>query len=602
MTTQVDTHSPETIAAKRESTPFIGRLSAKWLTEKTLRLGFWLLAIVVGFLHVWDGRNSMNQDGVSYLDMGDAYFRGDWTMALNAYWSPLYAWLLGFVMNVFRPSPEWEFAVAHLVNFFVFLFAFGCFEFLLREVIKTDQERSLKLNGRAGVGLPRLGWLCFGYMLFLWATLYYIPLRLITPDVCVAALVFLASGLILRLRRGVHSWKLFVALGVTLALGYMAKAVMFPLAFVYLVVALFAFGNGRRAIPRVAVSLALFLLLSSPLIIALSITKGRLTFSDTGKITYAWFVNGVPVRHWQGEGTGSGAPIHPTRKLLDRPTLYEFNGPIGGTFPVWYDPSYWYEGVRLRFDLMGQAKATLLALGRYHRMFFSYLQSGLFIGFLVLLLYSSWRPKDWLRSIAAQWPLLAPALAAMLLYAVVYVEARYVGPFIILFWLGLYSAPRLPAAAPAKRVTECVAIVMTALLVILLFVSTAVKARFLALDVWRGKIVAPHKQWDVARGLQELGVHPGDKIATVYPEASTGSRSRMMATARLARVQVVAGITPRDSSEFWTADPATREQVINLFKSTGARIILSEDLPDNTPPDNWVKVGDTSYHAYFLTR
>jgi hypothetical protein len=27
-------------------------------------------------------------DGISYLDIGDAYWRGDWHMAINAFWSP----------------------------------------------------------------------------------------------------------------------------------------------------------------------------------------------------------------------------------------------------------------------------------------------------------------------------------------------------------------------------------------------------------------------------------------------------------------------------------------------------------------------------------
>ena len=34
----------------------------------------------------------MISDGVSYLDIGDAYFRGDWKAAVNAYWSPVYSW------------------------------------------------------------------------------------------------------------------------------------------------------------------------------------------------------------------------------------------------------------------------------------------------------------------------------------------------------------------------------------------------------------------------------------------------------------------------------------------------------------------------------
>lgn len=30
----------------------------------------------------------MNVDGISYLDMGDAYLRGGWRMLVNGHWSP----------------------------------------------------------------------------------------------------------------------------------------------------------------------------------------------------------------------------------------------------------------------------------------------------------------------------------------------------------------------------------------------------------------------------------------------------------------------------------------------------------------------------------
>ena len=41
---------------------------------------------------------------------------------------------------------------------------------------------------------------------------------------------------------------------------------------------------------------------------------------------------------------------HPTRKIYDDPTMYEFGTPFKVTYPPWYDPSYWYEGVKLTLD------------------------------------------------------------------------------------------------------------------------------------------------------------------------------------------------------------------------------------------------------------
>ena len=39
--------------------------------------------LVLGLLQAWAGRHSMQSDGISYLDMGDAIVRGDWRMATS---------------------------------------------------------------------------------------------------------------------------------------------------------------------------------------------------------------------------------------------------------------------------------------------------------------------------------------------------------------------------------------------------------------------------------------------------------------------------------------------------------------------------------------
>jgi hypothetical protein len=53
---------------------------------------FWLLAIMLGAIQVLDtsARQAMDPDGVVYFDIGDAYFRGDWSVAINGLWLPLY--------------------------------------------------------------------------------------------------------------------------------------------------------------------------------------------------------------------------------------------------------------------------------------------------------------------------------------------------------------------------------------------------------------------------------------------------------------------------------------------------------------------------------
>ena len=219
--------------------------------NKRLRIFFWCLAILLGALDAWSARFSMKPDGISYLDMGDAYLRGDWHSAINAFWSPLYAWCLGFFLKVLKPSAYWEFPVVHLVNFLVYLGALVSFDFFLRSFIDCQKKSEKSALRDEEVVLPEWAWWALGYSLFIWTSLKLITIRVVTPDICVAAFVYLASGLVLKIRSGSATLRKFAILGIVLGFAYLAKAVMFPLSFVFLAVAGFSYGNLWKAIPRV---------------------------------------------------------------------------------------------------------------------------------------------------------------------------------------------------------------------------------------------------------------------------------------------------------------------------------------------------------------
>ncbi|HEY0098831.1 MAG TPA: hypothetical protein VGB76_07745, partial [Pyrinomonadaceae bacterium] len=328
----------------------------------------WLVAAALGFLQAWgrrhnsnDGLAYMGADGISYLDIGDAYWRGDWQAAINAMWSPFYSWLTGLALRLIQPTPYWEFTVVQLLNFSIYLFALFAFALFLRELERFRDSRTKEaahfdaltsdadaqaIDGDAQNGshtLPAWAWLAFAYALFVWTSLSMNRVARTSPDVLVSALVFNASALLLRIRMRRAGWLTFALFGLTLGVGYLSKTFMFPLAFVFLAVSLFAGGNVRRAVPRVALALFVFLAVSAPFVVALSRAKHRLTIGDTARLNYAWHVNRTtPFIHWQGDAAGAtGTPTHPTRKLFDSPAVYEFAAPVSGTYPPWYDPTYW---------------------------------------------------------------------------------------------------------------------------------------------------------------------------------------------------------------------------------------------------------------------
>jgi len=557
------------------------------------------VAVALGLLQSWVNCHAMQSDGISYLDMGDAYLRGDWQMAINGYWSPLYSWLLGVALRVIKPSPYWEFPVAHLVNFIVYVCALAAFAFFLREVISWHRARADKLSGGERVTLPGWAWLVLGYALFMWTALDLITLRYVTPDMCVAAFVYVTSGLIVRMRRGLSGWLNFVMLGVALGFGYLAKAAMFPLAFVFLGVSLVAVGDLKRAGPRVAVALLIFLLIGAPFIVALSRAKGRLTFGDTGKLNYAWYVNEIGYRHWQGEPTGSGTPKHPTRKVAEEPEVYEFGSPVGGTYPHWYDPSYWYDGIAPRFDLIRHMK-NMLWRPYFYSFFVFALHGSLLIG-LFTLFYMSGRGRLVIKDVAASWFLLVPGLAGFAIYMQVYVETRFIGSFVLLLLIALFASVRLSDSPESRRLVACVMIIIVAMFSLTVGPSNARAAYRAARDITRGREAVPNVYWQIAEELKRMGLQPGDKVASLMY-----SNKENVYWARLAKVQIVAEMFSdaygKDEDDFWTADKVVRARIIETFAKAGANIIVANSAPSWAAAEGWRRIGNTDHYVFFLTR
>jgi hypothetical protein len=559
------------------------RVGDKDFGYQRLRILFWCAAITLGAVDAWANRYHMNLDGISYLDMGDAYLRGDWNMAINAYWSPLYSWLLGITLKVLKPAPQWEFPVVHLVNFVIYLTALASFEFFLCALIDYRRKRGSGADNGWDVSLPERAWWILGYSLFIWTSLILIGTKLVTPDMCVAAFVYLAAGLLLRARGGIATWRTFVLFGAVLGFGYLAKAVMFPLAFVFLAVATLTFGNTWKAEPRILISTLVFLLIASPLIVALSHAKGRLTFGDSARVNYEIYVDGVDWSIPSDNGL-----THPVKKIVEAPAppTYEFGKPIGGTYPLWYDTSYWHEGIKPRFDLKGQLQAIKEALFLYYLTFFSqFLQLNVSVGFLMLFALGAPRSLC-LKTGPTVWPLVILALSALGLYSLVHVEWRFIGAFVCLLWLGAFSLVRLPAARDSKRLIAGVIIAIAA--------TTCLSA------VWWMNHRDPESgpaYWEAARALNEKGIRPGDKVAVV---GSIGPALEGVAyLARLARIQIVAQVNEPDG--FRTADSSTQSQVTEAIARTGAKAILTFPEPPLSPESQWQRLGNTNYYTHLLT-
>ncbi|HKW31849.1 MAG TPA: hypothetical protein VJN92_02515 [Candidatus Acidoferrum sp.] len=547
-----------------------------------LRLFFWCLAIVLGALHVWVYRNDLNPDSVSYIEMAEAAVRSGSHALVSAYWSPLYPTLLSVGFRLLHPSMYWEFTVVHVVNFVVYLADLFCFEFFLKELLATRRaETALEDNLRP---VPEKIFWIWGYLLFIWSNHFWLRPQQVNPDIIVAGLVYVATALLLRIYRGNGGWLAFAGLGAVLGAAYLAKAAMFPLSFLFLVCAFLLFGKTResysRALARSALALAVFAMIAIPFIVMISKEKHRPTFGDSGKINYAEHVDGASfMTHWQGQPAGTGTPAHPTRKVSADPLIYEFARPIAGSYPPWYDQSYWYEGIRAHFSLRGQLWVLFKSANIYFKLFSR--TGALYVVFLALILLVRKAGKwEWGgRRFRLVW---LPSLGALIMYSFVLVKQRYVSGFALMLVFWILSSVRI--SLTGEEVFKRGAILATIL-------APAVALLWpLGVNVRETIANRPYDQQEVADGLREMGIAPGTQVASI----GTGLEAYW---AHLAEVRIIAEV-PGKGESFLVADPLKRREALSKFLELGAKAVVTKNAAVAHSTDGWQEVAQTQYYVW----
>jgi hypothetical protein len=492
----------------------------------------------------------------------------------------LYSWLLAPALKIVQPSIYWEFPVVHFVNLAIYLGALASFEFLLSALV-SYHKRVSQDGENALTTLPEWAWYGIGYPLFLWTTFSLIGLGIVTPDLCIAACAYLASGLVLRIRAGSTSVLPFALLGIVLGFGYLAKAIFFPLALIFLGISLFSVSNLKTASQHVLIAGGIFAAISAPFIVALSLSLGHPTIGESGKYNYIMFVDTAD--YW----VPSNGFIHPIRKIYDRPIVNEFARPDKSTFPLWYNPEYWWEGYRTHFNLKGLMKASKAGtLSYYNFLFLSDL--GLVAG-LIVLFCASPRPRQSLRAIFKNWHLLIPALAGLGAFFVLHVDSRYIAAFVALLWLGILSGVRIQDNKESRKVVAGVA-----LAVVVTVGGPVLSSTFLDAAAARHK--AP-VDWEVAQALNQVGINRGDLVGMIRHETPSWPWADFY-WARLARIRITAEIPPEEVDKFWASSPAVQAEVMNAFESVGAKAIITSDPPAGASTAAWHKLGNTDFYAY----
>ncbi len=555
----------------------------------------WIVLGLFGLIQAWSERHRLFSDGLSYLSIAAYYAKGDWHSALNSYWSPLYSWIIAALMVVLRPNPYWHVGLLHLVNFCAYLASLAGLEAILGDLIQF-RKRHIGSHGLSEVTVRIVA-----YCTFLIACLSLINLGYNSPDLIAMALQFYLLHLLLKIEAGTRSTSIFVQFGAALGLEYLCRAAFAPFVLLYLVLAGLVLWRRREPFVRaLGLTLLVTVLLTAPFITALSMSKGRFTMGDAGPLNYGWEIDGASRwTHWQGEPGDIGKPLHPTHKVLDNPATYTFASPVPGTYPPWYEPSYWYQGIKPHLKIQAQMKVFTQSI---KGVVYLFLRSPITIPVLVLALIMGWR--NWLsrRGILAFWLLLIPTSTYILAYTLVYIDPRYIASSLLIIWLCMLASVSVPNASvrgKANRILQELSILFA---VVFLASRMEAPARAATGDLMHLRETDWNLNWMLKEQLVKMGLQPTDRIAWIGQAIDAE-------WARLANVKIVAEVpvtyvrdntlfrridygTRKQLKTFWDASPEQKAKVYQAFRDAGATVVVAEKLPIGVDQTGWKRILD----------
>jgi hypothetical protein len=590
------------------------------------RLPYWLrrlwplycfLAALVTFGYALYDGYQIDGDAVSYMDIGDLIRAHNWHAIINGYWNPLYPALLALGHTLFHATRYTELHAYYIVNFGIFLLE------MLAVVAFTDalvQLRELREAATAPLHplpflLDRYALRYLGIAILVISTQRELSMGKVRPDALLLAFLLFALAALLR-HLATARLRYAALMGFALGLAYLTKsfAFLFTLLCVIALVAFRLFWQ-RHAPARIVAAgllvLICFSIVAGPYIAALSRQKSRFDFGDSGNLNYVWFVAGTEKMHLQQDepslfGAADVHLIHPDKQLLKSPPIFSYKQLPYGTYPDWFDASFFNERIKAHMNPHLQIVVIGQCLMRILRYMCNHPEAWVL---LVLLLFAGARLHPaWQPSANAFWlvPILI-GIAVLGIYAIVNVEDRYLSAAFLILLLPLFTAMRISSAAQSSA-TQTIATRTAATAAVLLLALLAVgeSARMVGELRRNLKVLQYPGGWydpniyGAAHALNDLGVGPGDTVACIGDMACLDTHH----WARLAGVRILTEIyKPAEFPlySFLTTMP-NRDQVYDVARREGAKVLVGYFEPGlmtgTTPASaSWHQLGGTPFYA-----
>jgi hypothetical protein len=552
------------------------------------------ILLVLGFIDAWAGRRSyVAGDSISYLDMASGIARGDFDYAVNGHFSPLYPTILSVFFRPFQSDSVIEFSVVRVANFLIFAFAILVFRTFLSRFL-DQYYRQFGPTSESSPAMSRSQFTIVSYVILAWSCFSLTMVSRVNPDMCVIGTTFAAAAILLSFKNDQVSRARFLMFGAVLGVGYLFKAIFFPLALIFLVAA--ALEPRAWAVKtRLLLSVATFLLVASPLIVALSMKYGHLTYGESGKLSYWTEVlqqnrDNPSYVHWQGVPPESGTPEHPTRKILENPDVYEFASPIVSTYPPWFGTSYWNAGAAIRFDARKQALAIASNLKKLAKLLW------MVVPVLVLLIAYGCRvlvsSPNYFRSL---WLV---GIANVGIYLLVVIDGRYLAGCLPLLALLSLAAVRVPNSA------RHVGTGLVAIFIVCVALQCGPRLARATAVLVRTHADVRDERWLVSEEFKKLGVPAGTPVAAIdYQQGYEHWPPALISDwARLARVRIVSEVTQSndEQTQFWQTSPDRQASALQALRGSGARIVVASGVPDGANTTGWTQIQNSRYYYRLL--
>ncbi len=489
----------------------------------------------------------MNSDAIGYLQVGAAWAK-EGPAALSAYWHPLYSLLLYGVSALF-PSRVWDAFAGHFLNLALFVVGWGIFHLLARALAnEIPPER-------------RPGFLHIADAIYFLTSLQLGQLWLITPDFLVTVFVYLSLLALLRTVRNPAQPALYVVLGLVLAAGYWTKAIMFHYGI--LLFALLIAKPVTLSRKKLLLGFATFLALASVHALLLSKVTGKFAFTVAGRTAYLLEVNHVS--SYDLADRGEAAPA--IERILQEPSVYKAATLPWASHLLTYDPSVVLRGVSPGFDLNQQLRSLQRTVAE--------LAGFLYPPFLLCLVALVVSCRKF-RKLNIPPAVIAAPLSVIGLYLLVYIERRYLFPFLAVGFVTAFAC--IPVSPRWMLAVLCGA-------ALTLSVEAARYTRY-----WMNRSETPnyilHQR--LANALTERGLKPGEQIGII-------GHSQEAYFAHLLGAKIVAEAPTRLEHAPWKPSTDSIEKAANSILGTSARAIVVTEGAAGPMPD-WEAVPETPFY------